>query len=93
MLEPVRPEAVLLDRVLCLPTFSHFLIVNKSSLTLSLALSLDLALALALSRAVSRSLALATIILLLLLLMSATLYRLPLLYLLLPVSAKRVGEQ
>ena len=29
MLEPVHPEAVLPDRVLCLPTFSHFLIVNK----------------------------------------------------------------
>jgi hypothetical protein len=29
MLEPVRPEAVLPDRALCLPTFSHFLIVNK----------------------------------------------------------------
>ena len=29
MLEPVRPEVVLPDRALCLPTFSHFLIVNK----------------------------------------------------------------
>ena len=29
MLEPERPEAVLPDRALCLPTFSHFLIVNK----------------------------------------------------------------
>jgi hypothetical protein len=29
MLEPVCPEAVLPDRALCLPTFSHFLIVNK----------------------------------------------------------------
>ena len=29
MLEPVRPEAVLPDKALCLPTFSHFLIVNK----------------------------------------------------------------
>ncbi len=34
MLEPVRPEAVLLDRALCLPTFSHFLIVKKTSLPL-----------------------------------------------------------
>jgi hypothetical protein len=32
MLEPVRPEAVLPDRALCLPNFSHFLIVNKTSL-------------------------------------------------------------
>jgi hypothetical protein len=31
MLEPVRPGAVLPDRALCLPTFSHFLIVNKTS--------------------------------------------------------------
>ena len=29
---PMRPEAVLLDRALCLPTFSHFLIANKTSL-------------------------------------------------------------
>jgi hypothetical protein len=29
MLEPVHPEAVLPDRALCLPTFSHHLIVNK----------------------------------------------------------------
>jgi hypothetical protein len=35
MLEPVRPEAVLPDRALCLPTFSRFLIVNKTSLSLS----------------------------------------------------------
>ena len=39
MLEPVRPEAVLPDRALCLPTFSHFLIVNKISLSLSHSLS------------------------------------------------------
>jgi hypothetical protein len=32
MLEPVHPGAVLPDRVLCVPTFSHFLIVNKTSL-------------------------------------------------------------
>jgi len=38
MLEPVRPEAVLPDRALCLPTFSHFLIVNKASLTHSFSL-------------------------------------------------------
>jgi len=36
MLEPVRPGAVSPDRALCLPTFSHFVIVNKTSLTLSL---------------------------------------------------------
>jgi hypothetical protein len=36
MLEPERPEAVLPDRALCLPTLSHFLIVNKLfSLSLS----------------------------------------------------------
>ena len=29
MLEPVRPEAVSPDRALCLPTLSHFSIVNK----------------------------------------------------------------
>ena len=29
------PKAVLLGRALCLPTFSHFLIVNKTSLSLS----------------------------------------------------------
>ena len=40
VLEPVRPEAVLPDRVLCLPTFSHFLIVNNI-LSLSLSLSLS----------------------------------------------------
>ena len=34
MLEPVRLEAVLPDRALCLPTFSHFFIVNKTSLSL-----------------------------------------------------------
>jgi hypothetical protein len=44
MLEPVRPGAVLPDRALCLPTFSHFLIVNKTSLSLSLYLSLSLSL-------------------------------------------------
>jgi hypothetical protein len=39
MLESVRPEAVLPDRALCLPTFCHFLIVNKTYLSLSLSLS------------------------------------------------------
>ena len=33
MLEPVRPGAVSPDRELCLPTFSHFVIVNKTSLS------------------------------------------------------------
>ena len=42
MLEPVRTETVLPDRALCLPTFSHFLIVNTTSLSLSLALPLPL---------------------------------------------------
>ena len=42
MLEPVRPEAVFPDRALCLPTFSHFLIVNKTSLSLSLFYEKDL---------------------------------------------------
>jgi len=40
MLEPVRPEAVLLDRALCLQTFSHLLIVTEL-LSLSLSLSLS----------------------------------------------------
>ena len=39
MLEPERPEAVSPDRALCLPTLSHFLIVNKL-LPLSPSLSL-----------------------------------------------------
>jgi hypothetical protein len=38
MLEPVRPGAVSPDRALCLPTYSHFLIVNKTSFSLSLSL-------------------------------------------------------
>jgi hypothetical protein len=33
MLEPVRPKAVSPDRALCLPTFSHFVIVNITSRT------------------------------------------------------------
>ncbi len=45
MLEPVRPEAVLPDMALCLPSFSHFLIVNKTSLSLSL-LSISLSISL-----------------------------------------------
>jgi hypothetical protein len=36
ILEPVRPGAVSPDRALCLPTFSHFVIVNKTSLSLTL---------------------------------------------------------
>jgi len=36
ILEPVRPGAVSPDRALCLPTFSHFVIANKTSLSLSL---------------------------------------------------------
>jgi hypothetical protein len=36
MLEPVRPGAVSPDRALYLPTFSHFVIVNKTSLSFSL---------------------------------------------------------
>ena len=42
MLEPVHPGAVLPDRALCLPTFTHFLIVNKTSLSLSRSLSVSL---------------------------------------------------
>ena len=34
-LEPVRPGAVSPDRALCLPTFSHFLIANKTPHTVS----------------------------------------------------------
>ena len=36
LLEPVRPRAVSPDRAMCLPTFSHFLFVNKTALSLSL---------------------------------------------------------
>ena len=39
MLGPERPEAVSPDRALRTPTFSHFLIVNKTSLLLSLSSS------------------------------------------------------
>ena len=39
MVEPERAEAVLPDRALCLPTFSHFLIVNKNSLSLARSLA------------------------------------------------------
>jgi hypothetical protein len=51
-LKPVRAGAVSTDRALCLPTFSHFVIVNKTSLSLSLSLSL----ARSLSRLRARSL-------------------------------------
>ena len=34
----MRPEAVLPDKAVCLPTLSDFLIVNKTSLSLSLSL-------------------------------------------------------
>jgi len=40
MLEPVRPGAVSPDRAMCLPTFSHFVIVNKTSRARARALSL-----------------------------------------------------
>jgi hypothetical protein len=40
LLEPVRPGAVSSDRALYLPTFSRFVIVNKTSLSLSLFLFL-----------------------------------------------------
>jgi hypothetical protein len=43
MLELVRSGAVSPDRALCLPTFSHFVIVNRTSLSLSLSLSLPIA--------------------------------------------------
>jgi hypothetical protein len=61
MLEPVRPGGLSPDRALCLPTFSHFVIVNKTSLSFarSLALSLALSLSRARSRSLARSLALA----------------------------------
>ncbi len=52
---PVRPEAVLPDRALYLPTFSHFLIVNKTALSLSRSLSLSLSLFLSLSLSLSLS--------------------------------------
>jgi hypothetical protein len=34
ILEPVRPGAVSPERALCLPTFSHFVMVNKTLLLL-----------------------------------------------------------
>jgi hypothetical protein len=40
MLEPMRPGAVSPDRALCLPTFSHCMIVNQTSRSLSLSVSL-----------------------------------------------------
>ena len=42
MLEPVRPEAVFPDRAFYFPTFSHFLIVDKTSLSLARARALSL---------------------------------------------------
>jgi hypothetical protein len=39
VMEPERPAAVSPGKVLCLPTFNHFLIVNKL-LSLSFSLSL-----------------------------------------------------
>jgi hypothetical protein len=53
-----RPEAVLPDRALCLPTFGHFLIVKKTSLSPSLSLPLSLFLTPFLSLSLSLSLAL-----------------------------------
>jgi hypothetical protein len=50
-----RPEVVLPDRALCLPTCSHFLIMNKT-VSLSLFLSFSLARAVALSRSHARGL-------------------------------------
>ena len=38
ILESVRPGAVVPDRALYLPTFSHFVIVNKTSLSSPLSL-------------------------------------------------------
>jgi hypothetical protein len=46
MLEPVRPETVLPDTALCLPSFSHFLIVNKTSLSLARSLARSLSISL-----------------------------------------------
>jgi hypothetical protein len=63
MLEPVRPGPVSSDRALCIPTFSRFLIVNKTflsishSLTHSLSHSLMHSLFHTLSRSLSLSLA------------------------------------
>jgi hypothetical protein len=54
----VRPKAVfrvLLDRALCLYTFSQFLIVNKTCLSLSLSLSLSRTHTLSLSLSLSLS--------------------------------------
>jgi hypothetical protein len=51
-----RSPALSPDRALCLPTFRHFVIVNKTSLTLSLSLSLSLGRSRALSLPLIRSL-------------------------------------
>ena len=53
----MRPEAVLSDRALCLPTFGHYLIINKTSLSVSLSRSRSLSLSLALAVALALSLA------------------------------------
>jgi hypothetical protein len=59
MVEPVRPGAVSPDRALCLPTFSHFLIVNKTPLSFSLSpLSLSHSLTLSHSLSITLSLSL-----------------------------------
>jgi hypothetical protein len=47
-----RPEAVSPDRALCLPTFSHFLIVLKTWVSLSRARILSLRVALSHTRTV-----------------------------------------
>ena len=57
MLEPVRPGAVSPGRALCLPTFNHFLIVKKTSLSRSLSRSLSLSSLPFFSLSLSRSLA------------------------------------
>ena len=53
MLEPERPEAVSPDRALCLPTFSHLLIVNKTFISLARSLTRSLARARSLSLCLS----------------------------------------
>ena len=52
-LGPVRPEGVLPDRALYLPTSSHFVSVNKASLSLPPSLSLSLSLSIRLSLSLS----------------------------------------
>jgi hypothetical protein len=55
-LEPVHPGAVSPDMALYLPTFSHFVLVNKTSLSLSLSISLPLSLTHSLTHSLSLSL-------------------------------------